>query len=70
MRQTIIPNLNNLEQPSPLFLFVSRSVSLVDRRFGPPSDRVRERATQADPNTLLHWSERILHANSLEEVLY
>ncbi|MGB5737624.1 MAG: transposase [Thiohalocapsa sp.] len=43
---------------------------LIDCRFGPLSDRVRERATQADPNTLLQWSDRILHANSLEEVLY
>ena len=43
---------------------------LIDRRFGPPSDRVRERATQADLNTLLAWSDRILDANSLEEVLH
>ncbi len=25
----------------------------IERRFGPPSDQVRERVTQADPNTLL-----------------
>jgi hypothetical protein len=43
---------------------------LIERRFGPLSDDVRQRVTQADPNTLLQWSERILDANSLEEVLH
>ena len=32
----------------------------IERRFGPSSDRVRERVTQADPNTLLQGSDRIL----------
>jgi hypothetical protein len=41
-----------------------------ERRFGPPSEQVRERITQADPNTLLQWSDRILDADSLEEVLH
>jgi len=31
---------------------------------------VRERVTQADPNTLLDWSDRILDASSIEEVLH
>jgi hypothetical protein len=43
---------------------------LIERRFGPPSDQVRERVTRADPNTLLQWSDRILDANSLDEVLH
>ena len=43
---------------------------LIERRFGPLSDDVRRRVTRADPNTLLHWSERILDASSLEEVLH
>ena len=43
---------------------------LIERRFGPLSDDVRQRVTQADPNTLLQWSERILDANSLEDVLH
>ena len=43
---------------------------LIERRFGPLSDDVCRRVTQADPNTLLQWSERILDANSLEEVLH
>jgi len=42
----------------------------IERRFGPPSDQVRERVTQADPNTLLEWSDRILDANSLDDVLH
>lgn len=43
---------------------------LIERRFGPPDDRVRERIEQADPETLLRWSERILDAGSLDEVLH
>jgi hypothetical protein len=43
---------------------------LIERRFGPPSDQVRERVTRADPDTLLQWSDRILDADSLDEVLH
>lgn len=43
---------------------------LIERRFGPPSQPVRERINQADAQTLLHWSERILDAESLDEVLH
>ncbi|MBK1646917.1 transposase [Thiocapsa imhoffii] len=43
---------------------------LIERRFGPPSDQVRERISQADPKTLLQWSDRILEAKSLDEVLH
>lgn len=42
----------------------------IERRFGPPSDQLRDRVTQADPNTLLKWSDRIFDANSVEEVLH
>ncbi|EGV30435.1 conserved hypothetical cytosolic protein [Thiorhodococcus drewsii AZ1] len=41
---------------------------LIERRFGPPSEAIRERIAQADPDTLLHWSERILDAQGLDEV--
>jgi predicted transposase/invertase (TIGR01784 family) len=41
---------------------------LIERKFGPPSEPVRARITQADPDTLLDWSERILVAQSLDEV--
>ncbi len=41
---------------------------IIERRFGPPSDQVRERVTRADPNTLLQWSDRILDANSLDDL--
>jgi hypothetical protein len=66
---------NNLQSQEfgvtfPFFSLVSRSVRLIDRRFGPPSDQVRECVTQADPNTLLEWSDRILDASSLDEVLH
>jgi hypothetical protein len=42
----------------------------IERKFGPPSEPVRERITQADPDRLLEWSERILDAQNLEEVLH
>ncbi len=42
----------------------------IERKFGPPSEPVRARITQADPDTLLDWSERILVAQSLDEVLH
>ena len=41
---------------------------LIERRFGPPSDLVRGRIAQADPNTLMQWSERILEARDLEDL--
>jgi hypothetical protein len=31
----------------------------ITRRFGPPSDLVRERISQVDSDTLMQWSERI-----------
>ena len=43
---------------------------LIDRKFGPPSEPVRERITSADPETLLRWSDRILTADSLDAVLH
>ena len=43
---------------------------LIERKFGPPSEPVRARITQADPDRLLEWSERILDAQSLDEVLH
>ncbi|NEV65164.1 Rpn family recombination-promoting nuclease/putative transposase [Thiorhodococcus minor] len=42
----------------------------LERKFGPPSEPVRAKITQADPDTLLDWSERILDAQSLDEVLH
>lgn len=42
----------------------------IERKFGPPSGPVRAKVTQADPDTLLAWSERILDAQSLDEVLH
>ena len=43
---------------------------LIERKFGPPSEPVRARITPADPDRLLEWSERILDAQSLDEVLH
>jgi len=38
-------------------------------KFGqPPSHALRTQVTQADPDTLRHWSERILSAHSVQEV--
>ena len=43
---------------------------LLERKFGPPSAPVRDRITQADAETLLKWSERLLVAQSVDEVLH
>jgi flagellar biosynthesis/type III secretory pathway protein FliH len=43
---------------------------LITKKFGPPSESVRQRIAAADADTLLHWSERILTADSLEAVLH
>ena len=42
----------------------------IERTFGPPSETVRHRITEADSATLLEWSDRILEARSLDEVLH
>jgi len=42
----------------------------IARKFGPPTDTVRERIAGADPETLLEWSDRILTAQTLDEVLH
>jgi hypothetical protein len=40
----------------------------IERRFGPPSDMVRERITRADSDTLMQWSERMLDAQNLDDL--
>jgi predicted transposase/invertase (TIGR01784 family) len=42
----------------------------IERKFGTPSDAVRERVLSADAETLLNWSERILTADSVDVVLH
>ena len=42
---------------------------LMERRFGPLPEPIQRRIESADAETLLRWSERILVANSMEEVL-
>ncbi|HYN78987.1 MAG TPA: hypothetical protein VES73_14490, partial [Lamprocystis sp. (in: g-proteobacteria)] len=42
---------------------------LIERKFGPPMASVRQRVQDADTETLLRWSERILTADSLDAVL-
>lgn len=42
---------------------------LLEQRFGPLSDAVRQRVTQADPDTLLIWSGRILKEDSIDEII-
>jgi flagellar biosynthesis/type III secretory pathway protein FliH len=41
----------------------------IEAKFGPLSDAVRERIEQADAETLLAWSTRILTEDSVEGVL-
>ncbi|WP_200248901.1 Rpn family recombination-promoting nuclease/putative transposase [Lamprobacter modestohalophilus] len=43
---------------------------LIERKFGPPSEPIRERITQADPDTLLRWFDRAIDARNLDEVLH
>lgn len=43
---------------------------LIERKFGPASEPIRTRITEADSKTLLEWSDRILEARSLDEVLH
>jgi hypothetical protein len=43
---------------------------LIERKFGPPSEPIRERITQADPDTLLRWFDRAIDARSLDEILH
>jgi hypothetical protein len=43
---------------------------LITLKFGPPSEPVRQRVQEADTETLLQWSERVLTAQSLDEVVH
>ncbi|WPL11545.1 Rpn family recombination-promoting nuclease/putative transposase [Thiorhodovibrio litoralis] len=43
---------------------------LIERKFGPPSEPIRERITQADSDTLLMWFDRAIDARSLDDVLH
>ncbi|MFM8333211.1 MAG: Rpn family recombination-promoting nuclease/putative transposase [Candidatus Methylumidiphilus sp.] len=42
---------------------------LLERKFRPLPDTARQRVAEADAETLLVWGERMLDANSLDEVL-
>ncbi len=39
-------------------------------KFGPPNESVRQRVRDADAATLLQWSERVLTATRLDELLH
>ena len=41
---------------------------LIELKFGPPSAKVRQQVGDADAETLLRWSERVLTADALEAV--
>jgi hypothetical protein len=43
---------------------------LLTLKFGEPSPAQRARIEEADADTLLTWSERVLTAGSVEEVLH
>jgi hypothetical protein len=43
---------------------------LLARRFGELPEDKRKQIESADAETLLEWSERVLTANSLDEVLH
>ncbi len=42
---------------------------LLERKFGPLSDQQRSCLEEVGADTLLNWGERILNANSIDEVL-
>lgn len=42
----------------------------IEYKFGPPSETVRLRVEEADPETLKEWSRRILDADNLDAVLH
>lgn len=42
---------------------------LLDRRFGPLDEALRQRIAEADADTLLRWGERIFQAATAEDVL-
>ena len=43
---------------------------LIEDKFGPPSEAIRQRIAAADADTLLRWSKRLLTADSLDTVLH
>jgi hypothetical protein len=42
----------------------------IERKFGAAGPQVRERIAQADADTLLQWSERILTATDIDSILH
>ena len=44
-------------------------LQLLSVKFGPPSEAVRARIAQAEADTLLEWSTRVLTATTAEEVI-
>ncbi len=42
---------------------------LIQLKFGPPDQTLRQRIAATDADTLLRWSERVLTARTLDEVL-
>lgn len=42
---------------------------LLTLKFGRVSESVQQRLQQADPDTLLHWSARVLTATCVEDVI-
>ena len=42
---------------------------LLTLKFGPLSPETQQRISEADADTLLTWSERVLTANTIDEIL-
>jgi len=45
-------------------------LSIIEHKLGPPSESVRQRVEEADPQTLMEWSRRIVDSESLDAVLH
>jgi hypothetical protein len=48
---------------------LSRPTALIQLKFGPLDQVLRQRIAATDAETLLRWSERVLTAQTLDEVL-
>ncbi|MBV5347224.1 DUF4351 domain-containing protein [bacterium] len=42
---------------------------LLTLKFGPPSPEIQQRVSEADADTLLAWSERVLSADTIDDIV-
>jgi len=76
-QQTYSPEANNVSAYLDLIRQQARQqaasgliLRMLQRKFGELSPEVLHRVESADPNTLLEWSDRIITADKLDDVLH